>query len=192
MLPELPKDLSPADLRELYHNERPEDAKRYGVTLHDAEEWSRYRKYAFHRCWSQRIALGGLLDETEANELLESLSWRFLGEVAQGVIGDAARCGLLAEERLADFLSRVGADSYAQRQIRARMTLLAAKSPTEQAIDALIELRTGWALSELVERCASRPELLLFEKYGTDARIIRSERHLLREAIRKRLKELRH
>jgi len=186
MLPKVPTTLSPAELRDLYHDPDAGSAGKYGIVLEDASEWERYRKYAFVRYWEQRIAKADPLSQVEVDELKAAWDWTLMRKVAIGLIGDAARRGVLSPQHVEHLITLIPPEEYAGRQLRARSILSGIDVLDESAIESLLVLRAAWALEELVNTTSLESELQRLEQSLDDPRLYRIHRHSLREAIRLR------
>jgi hypothetical protein len=185
LIPEIPESLTQEELRGLYRAEDARAAAAFGLPAGDDEAWGRARKYAYARYWERRLADGRAITTDEVDEWKRFVGAAFMGNVAWGVVGDTARAGLLGEDSIADLERLPGATSYATRQLRAR-ALLASPLVDEALVGALLDVRSAWALHELLSRPLEAEEFRAMEAAAADPRLSRADRHELRQALRKR------
>jgi len=180
--------LGQPELKEIYSDADGGAAERFGIHPVDLEDRERWRKYAYARYWENRLNEERALSEEELQEWQAYISLDFLNNVACGVVGEAARRGLLPESALRRLEAAPSITPHAARQLRARLALLG--PGVERAlVDRLLDLKASWALHELLGRDLSEGELALLEAAAEDHRLSRSERHHLREALQRRRRE---
>lgn len=177
--------LGPPDLKAIYSDADPGLAGRFGIHPADAEEWERWRKYAYSKYWEDRLNEDRPLSEEEIQEWQEYIQLDFLNNVACSVVGDAARRNLLSASALLRLQGTPGLTPYASRQMLARRAL-SRPSVERELVDELINLKASWALHELLTRALEEGEVSLLEAASQDKRVSRIERHHLREALRQR------
>jgi hypothetical protein len=181
---ELLAGLSQPDLEAIY-GDAPGVAERLGIQPANPEDWERWRKYAYSKHRENRLAEDRPLSADEVEEWRAFVQLDFLNNVASSVIGEAARRNLLSEDALRTLPGTAGLTPYASRQLQARSAL--SRLPLGPAlVDELLDLRAHWALHELLLRPLSEDEIALLAAAAQDPRLARTERHHLREALRKR------
>lgn len=183
MLPDLPGELRSEQLRAVYLEPDPTQASGLGLKTVDQVEWDRTRKYAYNRYWQARLAAREPITQDHIQEWKRFIGLGFMGNVAWGVVGDAARHGLLSPHQVTELLAEE-LNSYAERMLKARQ-LLQQRGPVDQALmDALLNLRAAWALHELIDTSRTADEWAVLERAAGDHRLSRIHRHDLAQALR--------
>jgi hypothetical protein len=178
--------LGQSELQEIYSDESPTVAERFGIHPVNLEDWERWRKYAYAKYWENRLNEERPLSEQEIQEWQEYIALDFLNNVACSVVGDAARRDLLPESALRRLVATPSLTAHASRQLRARLAL-SRQGATQEIVNELLELKASWALHELLERDLEGSEVALLGAVSQDSRLSRAERHHLREALRQRV-----
>lgn len=182
---DLPAGLGQPELREIYSATSPAPAGYFGGPPADPEEWEQWRKYAYVKYWESRLNEESALSEQEMDEWERYIALDFLNNVACSVVGEAARRSLLPESALRRFAEMPSMTAHASRQLRARLALSGGGSMKE-LVEELLTLKASWALYEVLGRDLSEGDVALLGAAAQDNRLSRSDRHHLREAVRRR------
>ncbi|MEU5884142.1 hypothetical protein [Spirillospora sp. NPDC047279] len=183
MLPDLPDTIHGEALRAVYLEPDPAQANVLGLDAVTQDEWDRTRKYAYARYWQARLTAGEPITRQHLQEWKRFTGLAFMGGVAWGIVGDAAKHDLLSPDQITGLLEGEPND-YAERTLKARR-LLQQRTRLDQAlIDALLDLRAAWALHDLIGACRTAGERSVLEQAAGDRRLSRNHRHHLAQALR--------
>lgn len=175
-------DLSNQELRRIFNSEKA-DARILRLMEEEDLSWSTLCEHAMTELYRRRFEQNETLNEIEFDELRSYLASNPLGGVVPGIVGEAAKKNMLSEVQCIALLPEILGGEWASKQIRARL-LLFQRIANRSLVDAFVELKTPWAILELLEELSSDDleavRLQMRERNVLD----KSHRHRIRERIK--------
>jgi len=149
--------------------------------------------HAFGEYWNRKLQVLTSLNKLE----IESITKFCKFPTATGVLGEAARRGMLNKDQCDRLLKIIPENVWAFKTIKSRKLLFeflekSANTPSDitNILNQLIKFKTTWAILELLPHL-NRDELLNLKERMTQKTFLnKGNRHLIRESIDKIIKKL--
>ena len=146
--------------------------------------------HAFGEYWNRRLKKAKTLSDKEISYIFNHLHF----PTAEGILGEAAKMGLVNIKQCADLLEKIKKNGWAFRAIQSRILLdeiIGEKlnsQKKEKILDKFIDFRMTWAIIEAIP-VLENEELKKLEKKMENSSILnRGNRHLIREKIKEIIK----
>ena len=185
------ENLGAKELEQIFNlSVESEKVKRIIDEEKDTESIRVLQDHAFGEYWNRKLKKAKTLSDKEISYIFNYLHF----PTAEGILGEAAKMGLINIKQCADLLGKIKKNGWAFRAIQSRILLdeIIGKKlnsqKKEKILDEFIDFRMTWAIIEAIP-VLENEELNKIEKKMDNSSILnRGNRHLIREKIKEIIK----
>jgi uncharacterized protein YfkK (UPF0435 family) len=171
------KSLSDLDIYSMITDENLNSVVKKFLSGYEANDVDSIKEHAFGEFWARMIQKKHSFTNSDIKFIIKEFDNKIWGHIAKGVLGEAAMFNLLSFNQCHNLLEDifVKEQEWTCRQINARM-VLSKNRISKDEIDALINLKTTWAIIECLKKISKDTLMYLYQKVKNENVLTRKNR----------------